>query len=90
MTEQEILDCNKAIAEFMGIKSTWIYCFVCDSMYQEAGCAYAACGSKTEERNRHMDYQDNWSELMPVVEKIKDTVLSFDIYMQGAYTKVIC
>jgi hypothetical protein len=59
MTDQEILEGNKLIAEFMGVK------IGVDKYSWRPGCI-----DPLEER--HLAYHEEWGWLMPVVEKIEE------------------
>lgn len=69
MTEQEILEGNILIAEFMGwevqkdIKNLW----------------YSNNGSESISRPSSMEFHSSWSWLMPVVEKIESLGYKFQI-----------
>ena len=66
MTNKEILEGNKLIAEFMQYND--IDCHECK---HSGVCNHLQCGLSTQEKIEQFKFHSSWDWLMPVVEKIE-------------------
>lgn len=74
LTQEEIIEGNKLIAEFMNYND--VDCSYCKNNYD---CNHIQCGLSKEEKEELLQYHTSWDWLMGVVEKIEAT-LSDDGY----------
>ena len=68
MTQEQILENNKLIAEFMGVK------IGVDSYSWRIGCIETL-------KETHLNYHSEWGWLMPVLEKLEN--LGYEINING-------
>lgn len=85
MTEKEILDGNILIADFMGWQSYWLHggkkgntvCPSMDRLYGyilPKGLTQKTMNDEPFENVEYLRFHTSWDWLMPVVEKIKNTL----------------
>lgn len=74
MTQQEIIEGNKLIAEFMGYDGV-----DCPNCKHTRDCNWLQCGLTPHEKDEQLKYHSSWDWLMHVVEKIESLGFYFNI-----------